>query len=123
MQICIQDPAKYATYLLQEDDLQRFAVNPNDDGVAADVLFVHPADTLVQELPASRLTDSETPSVQIVDPDRSRSWLIRFSDLQEFRVPTPPSDSDGVIWFAMPSAKEILAAVPVFRRALVQHSS
>jgi hypothetical protein len=122
MQICIQDPAKYSTYLLQEDDLQRFAVDPADDGVAADVLFVHPAATLVQELPASRLTDSETPSVQIVDPDRSRSWLIGFEALQDFRVPTPPSEGN-VVWFAMPSAKEILAAVPVFRRALVQHSS
>jgi len=123
MKICIQDPSNGSTYLLSESNLTPFAIDSNTDETSVDVLFVCPADTLVQELPASRMTDSTTPTVQIVDPDNNRSWILQFSDLQRFRVPTPPSDGKDLAWFAMPSAKEVLAAVPAFRRALVQHSS
>lgn len=123
MQVCIQDPKNASTYVLKENDLMSFAVDPYDDNGSVDVLFVHGGDTLVQELPASRMTDSETPTVQIVDTNCNRSWLVQFNDLKRFQVPVPPSDADDIIWFAMPSAKELLSAVPVFRRALVQHSS
>lgn len=123
MQVCIQDPHNHATYFLGEQDLATFCVGPNNRGAEADVLLVCPSDTLVHELPASRMTDSDTPSVQIVDPAGNKSWLLHFAELQKFRVATPPRDADDVVWFAMPSAKDVLAAVPVFRRALVQHSS
>lgn len=123
MQVCIQDPSSYSTYLLDEVELERFSHDPADNGGAADVLFVRPSDTLVQELPPARMTDSQTPRIQIVDPDRKLSWMLDFSDLQRFRVPAPPSGGSDMVWFAMPSAKEVLAAVPVFRCALVQHSS
>lgn len=123
MQVCIQDPSSHSTYFLDEIELERFSHDPANDGSSADVLFIRPGDTLVQELPPSRMTDSQTPRIQIVDPDRKRSWMLDFNDLQRFRVPAPPSGGSDMVWFAMPSAKDVLAAVPVFRRALVQHSS
>jgi hypothetical protein len=104
-------------------ELLRFEVDPKKQESDVDVLLVCPADTLVQELPPARMTNSETPTVQIVDPDQNRNWVIGFDDLRRFTVSTPPSDDDDMVWFAMPSAKDTLAAVPVFRRALVQHSS
>ena len=123
MQVCIQDPRNQAVYLLNEAELAKFAADADAQDQAVDVLLVHPGDTLIQELPPSRMTDSETPTVQIVDPDGNRNWIIGFDDLNRYRVPTPPADAEDVIWFAMPSAKEVMAAVPLFRRALVQHGS
>lgn len=123
MRFCIQDPAERATYVVPEMSLIPYAVDPDDYSVSVDVLFVVPSDQLVQELPASRLTDAALPSIQIVDPERSRSWMIPADELERFRVAVPPSDGDDLVWFAMPSAREVLAAVPVFRKALVQHSS
>jgi hypothetical protein len=123
MQVCIQDPRNNAVYLINELELCRFVADEKDQEKAIDVLLVHPGNTLVQELPSVRMTDSDTPTVQIVDPDGHRNWVIGFDHLKNYLVPTPPSDGEDVIWFAMPSAKETLAAVPVFRRALVQHGS
>jgi hypothetical protein len=123
MQVCIQDPQNSSVYFLNEMELLRFEVDPKKQESDVDVLLVCPADTLVQELPPARMTNSETPTVQIVDPDQNRNWVIGFDDLRRFTVSTPPSDDDDMVWFAMPSAKDTLAAVPVFRRALVQHSS
>ncbi|MGH3328106.1 MAG: hypothetical protein ACRDPT_09995 [Streptomycetales bacterium] len=122
VRICIQDPVAGSTYLLDENDLPVFAVDPDDYDIGVDVLFVLPSDDLVQELPASRLTDSPQPSVQIVDPNGNRSWVIPFEKLEAFTVPMPPTEGE-VAWFAMPTARELIAAVPVFRKALVQHSS
>jgi hypothetical protein len=122
MQICIQDPANYRTYLIPDSALDDFEVEAAHDD-EADVVFVLPSDALIQELPASRLTDSETPTIQIVDTEGSRAWRMRFDELQRFSVAVPPSDEVEAAWFAMPSAKQVLAAVPVFRKALVQHSS
>jgi hypothetical protein len=121
MKICIQDPATYQTYLLGEQDLLRFQTEPYSEG-DADVLFVLPTQALLQELPASRLTDSLAPAIQIVDTEGGRTWRLTSEQLQAFAVAAPPSDDD-VFWFAMPSARQVLAAVPVFRKALVQHSS
>ncbi len=123
MKICVQDPVVATTYLLDETDLWPFSVDPDDYSVTADVLFVLPSGHLLEDLPASRLSDSTEPAVQVVDPDTNRSWLIPFDALIRFEVSTPPSDPEGVVWFAMPSAHDLLAAVPVFRKALVQHSS
>ncbi len=123
MQVCIQDPANQATYLLRRSDLDPFSVDPHDDSISVDVVLVHAGDTLVQELPSTRLSDSETPTVQIVMPDESQSWVVKFEDLQAFKVQVPPEDADDVVWFAMPTAKKLMAAVPAFRRAMVQHSS
>jgi hypothetical protein len=120
--ICIQDPANYRTYLIPGDALSEFEVAAAHDD-EADVVFVLPSDALVQELPASRLTDSETPTIQILDTEASRAWRLRFEELERFSVAVPPSDEIEAAWFAMPSAKQVLAAVPVFRKALVQHSS
>lgn len=123
MQVCIQDPANYRTYLVSDAGLAEFEVEAAHDG-EADVVFVLPSDALVQELPASRITDSETPTIQIADTEAGRAWRLSFDELERFSVAVPPSDESGdVAWFAMPSAKEVLAAVPVFRKALVQHSS
>lgn len=123
MKICVQDPVAATTYLLDEADLDPYSVDPDDYSVAADVLFVVPSGHLVEDLPASRLSDSTSPTLQVVDPDTNRSWLIRFDALSTYIVPAPPSDPEAVVWFAMPSARDLLAAVPVFRKALVQHSS
>lgn len=122
MKVCIQDPASAATYLIPEAALEGFSGDPDENGQSVDVLFVMPSDDVIQELPASRLSDSTTPAVQIIDPDRNCSWVIGFTELQAFRVATPPADGEGVLWFSMPSARELLAAVPVFRKALVQNS-
>jgi hypothetical protein len=121
MIICIQDPVHDATYVVEGDALERFAVAPDADAGEVDVLFVVPTDALVQELPATRLSDAASPTIQIVDPDANRSWVIPAAALDELRVAVPPTSGD-VVWFAMPSARELVAAVPVFRRALVQHS-
>ena len=123
MRVCIQDPIKNANYVINDAELAKFAVHGIDDDCEIDVLLVASGDTLLQELPSSRLSDSETPTVQIVDPDGNRNWVIQFNDLERFSTPTPPNDSEDMQWFAMPSARDALAAVPVFRRALVQHSS
>jgi hypothetical protein len=123
VKICIQDPVSVATYLVDDADLAPFVTDPDDYGTAIDMLFVIPSGQLVQELPASRLSESMTPSIQITDPAGNRSWVIPFEKLQGFRVPVPPVDSDDVVWFAMPTARDLIAAVPVFRKALVQHSS
>lgn len=123
MKICIQDPISIATYVLDADDLTSFAADPDDYTTSVDVLLVIPSDQLVQELPATRLSDSPNPSVQIVDPEGNRSWVIPFEKLAAFQVPSPPDDAQDVVWFAMPSARALIAAVPVFRKALVQHSS
>lgn len=123
MRICIQDPASARTYLLNETDLAPCAHDPDDYDVSADVLFVIPSDQLVEELPASRLSDATSPTVQIADPANNRTWVLAFSELERFRVSVPPSDVEDVVWFAMPTARELVAAVPVFRKALVQHSS
>jgi hypothetical protein len=123
MRVCIQDPRNNSVYLINEAELAKFAADGEDEEKAIDVLLVHPGNTLIQELPPTRMSDSTTPTVQIVDPDGNRNWVIEFDDLKRYTVPVPPSDAEDVIWFAMPSAKETLAAVPVFRRALVQHSS
>jgi len=122
MKFCIQDPAQMTTYVLSEDDLAPFSADPDDYSIQSDVLFVVPTDQLVQELPVSRLTESATPTVQIADPATNRSWVVPFDKLGSFRVDVPPSDDD-VVWFAMPSARDLIAAVPIFRKALVQHSS
>jgi hypothetical protein len=123
VKICIQDPVSAATYLIDDADLAPFATNPDDYNTAIDVLFVIPSNQLVQELPASRLSESTTPAIQITDPAGNRSWVIPFDKLQGFRVSVPPADADDVVWFAMPTARDLIAAVPVFRKALVQHSS
>ncbi len=122
MKICIQDPASARAYILDEIGLEPFAHDSDDYGTKVDVLFVIPSDQLVQELPASRLSDSAEPVVQIVDPASNSSWVIPHDALEKFRVSVPPVDED-VVWFAMPTARELIAAVPVFRKALVQHSS
>lgn len=122
MKICIQDPANYRTYVLPPTALADYATDAHYDD-EADVVFVLPSDALIQELPESRLTDSETPTIQIVDTEAGRTWRLSFEQLERFAVAVPPSDEDDVAWFAMPSAKQVLAAVPVFRKALVQHSS
>lgn len=122
MLICIQDPVKNANYVISETELAKFAVD-TDENTDVDVLLVASGNTLLQEIPSSRLSDSETPTVQIVDPDSSRNWVIQFADLQKFASDTPPNGSGDVQWFAMPTARDALAAVPIFRRALVQHSS
>lgn len=122
MRVCIQDPVKNANYVINEAELAKFAVDGDDDR-EVDVLLVASGDTLLQELPPSRLSDSDMPTVQIVDPDANRNWVIPFEALQRFSTPTPPSDSEDIRWFAMPLARNALAAVPVFRRALVQNSS
>jgi len=122
MQVCIQDPAMFRTYLIADEALSEFEVEPGSDD-AADVVFVLPSDALVQELPAARLTDSERPTIQIVNTEGSRAWRMSFEDLERFSVAVPPSEESDVAWFAMPSAKHVLAAVPMFRKALVQHSS
>ena len=123
MQVCVQDPANNKTYLMSRTDLSAFAADSRDDGRDVDVLLIHGGECIVQELPSSRLSDSPTPTVQIVDSESGQSWIVDFESLTSFSVPAPPSDGDNIIWFAMPSAKEVLAAVPVVRRALVQHSS
>jgi hypothetical protein len=123
MKICIQDPVGARTYLLDENHLAAFAADPDDYSGNVDVLFVMPSDELVQELPASRLTDSQTPSIQIVDPGGNRAWVIPFEKLEDFVVPAPPADGEDVAWFAMPTARDLMTAVPVFRKALVQFSS
>lgn len=122
MKLCIQDPASAATYLIPADDLPPFNTDPDLTGEAVDVLFVIPSDDVIQELPATRLSDSTTPSVQIIDPDQSMSWVLSHKALQQFRVPAPPVDGEETLWFSMPSSRELLAAVPMFRRALVQNS-
>lgn len=123
MRVCIQDPASSATYLIDEADLAPFETDPDDYTVSVDVLLVIPTDDLVQELPSSRLSDSSTPSLQIVNPDSNLSWVLPHESLQRFEVAVPPTDGDDIVWFAMPTARELAAAVPVFRKALVQHSS
>jgi hypothetical protein len=119
MDICIQDPATYRTFLIPEGAISRFSSDGTDE---ADIVFVMPSSSMVQEVGASRLTDTEDPSIQIVDTDGDRAWHLSYEDLNRFAVDTPP-DGDDTAWFAMPSAKEVLAAVPVFRKALVQHGS
>jgi hypothetical protein len=121
MKFCIQDPRNGRVYLADDAELAPFAVSPDDYSLKVDVLLIVPGDELVQELPSSRLTDSDEPTVQIVDPSRNKSWLLTSADLQAFRVTAPPSDERDVAWFAMPSARELLAVVPIFRKALVQH--
>ena len=122
MKICIQDPVVGSTYVLSQDDLEAFVSDPDDYTAGADILFVIPTDQLVQELPATRLSDAADPTVQIISPDANRSWIIPAGKLDNFLVDVPPSDDD-VVWFAMPSARDLIAAVPIFRKALVQHSS
>ncbi len=123
MRVGIQDPANHTNYVINENELQKFAVSSLDEDRNVDVLLVAAGDTLLQELPSSRLTDSATPTVQIVDPDSNRSWIIGFDDLKLFEMATPPNEGEDMVWFAMPTARNALAAVPVLRRAMVQHSS
>lgn len=123
MKFCIQDPSNGRVYLADEAELAPFAVSTDDYSLKVDVLLIVPGDELLQELPSSRLTDSDEPVVQIVDPGRNKSWLLTSADLQAFRVAAPPSEEHDVAWFAMPSARELMAAVPIFRKALVQHGS
>ncbi len=123
MRFCIQDPSKGRVYLADEAELVPFEVNTNDYSIKVDVMLIVPGDELLQELPSSRLTDSVEPTVQIVDPSRNKSWVLTSADLQAFRVAAPPAEQADTAWFAMPSARELMAAVPIFRKALVQHGS
>ena len=123
MQMCIQDPANHTNYVLNENELQKFSVTNPDEDREIDVLLVAAGDTLLQELPSSRLSDSATPTVQIVDPDSNRIWIIGFDDLKLYETAAPPTEAEDMVWFAMPTARSALAAVPVLRRAMVQHSS
>lgn len=122
MHVCIQDPVRNINYVINEAELAKFSVD-TDENQDIDVLLVASGDTLLHEIPSSRLSDSATPTVQIVDPDSSRNWVIGFDDLQRYASNTPPNDVEDMNWFAMPTARDLLAAVPIFRRALVQHSS
>jgi hypothetical protein len=122
MQVCIQDPSNSSCYVIADAELAKFAVEETGPEREVDVLFVCPGNSLVQELPSSRLTDSVTPTIQIVDPDHNKNWVVDFAHLANYRVASPPVSIDETIWFAMPSAREVLAAVPMFRRALVQNS-
>jgi hypothetical protein len=119
---CIQDPSASKTFLLSDYALKQFEADESTD-VAADVLFVCPSDSLLQEIPPpARLSNSDRPVVQIVDSDKNKSWVIDYSNLEKMEVAAPPQGKD-VVWFAMPKAKEVMAAIPMFRRALVQHGS
>lgn len=119
MDVCIQDPGTFRTFLIPDGALSEFSSDGTED---ADIVFVMPSDSMVQEVGASRLTDAGNPTIQIVDTDGDRAWRLSHEDLTRFAVDTPP-DGENTAWFAMPSAKEVLAAVPVFRKALVQHGS
>jgi hypothetical protein len=121
MKFCIQDPAEGRVYLADETNLDQFLVNSDDHSTQVDVLLVVPSSDLLQPLPSTRLTDGDVTAVQIVDPNRNKSWVLNACDLAMFSVGAPPVDDDGVIWFAMPTARELIAAVPVFRKALVQY--
>lgn len=123
MKFCIQDPVNRRVYLADEADLGPWAADPDDYSVQVDVLLIVPSDELLQELPATRLTDETAPIVQIVDPNRNKSWILSSEDLEKFSVDAAPTDEGDMAWFAMPSARELIAAVPVFRKALVQHGS
>jgi len=122
MHVCIQDPAQNTSYFINERELAKFSAGAGEEH-EADVLLVASGNTLLQELPSSRLSDSDTPTIQIVDPDANGSWVIPFESLKRYAVADLPGEAEDVHWFAMPSARDALAAVPVFRRALVQHSS
>lgn len=122
MNLCIQHPAEGTTYLLPKDALEEFACEPGAREQAADVMFVIPSTDLVQELPASRLSDAVEPLIQVADPDRDRSWMIPFEKLSRFRVPVPPLEMDDITWFAIPEKPQLVGSVPVFRKAPVQHS-
>jgi hypothetical protein len=121
MKFCIQDPVNRRVYLADETDLGQWSADPDDYSVQVDVLLIVPNDELVQELPSTRLTDSSAPVVQIVDPGRNKTWILSSDDLEKFSVDAAPTDDEDVAWFAMPTARELIAAVPVFRKALVQH--
>jgi hypothetical protein len=121
MKFCIQDPAEGRVYLAEESALDQFLVPSEDQSVDVDVLLVVPSSDLLQPLPSTRMKDGPITAVQIVDPRRNKNWILTAADLDKFVVDFPPTDEDGVTWFAMPTARELIAAVPVFRKALVQH--
>ncbi|MGW0394818.1 hypothetical protein ACWDYJ_28840 [Streptomyces sp. NPDC003042] len=99
-----------------------FTVEPARLGEGADVVFVLPSETLCEQVPVIAGSGSTNPSILISDPDRDRRWLLTRSDLERFAADhQPPADA---VWFSMPDASAgIYAAVPLFRRALVQNSS
>ncbi len=122
MNICIQDPATYRTFLVPNEALSEFSCDGEREE-SADIVFVIPSNAMVQEVPASRLTDADSPTIHIVDPDADQAWRLSYEQLERFTVAAPPVEDGDSAWFAMPSAREVLAAVPVFRKALVQHGS
>lgn len=122
MKIAVQDPGKNATYILDPELLGEFTVGPAQLGEGADVVFVLPSKTLCEQVPVVSGSASTDPSILISDPDGDRRWLLTRSDLERFAAgDQPPTDA---VWFSMPDASAgIYAAVPLFRRALVQNSS
>ncbi|MEU9026792.1 hypothetical protein AB0D46_04485 [Streptomyces sp. NPDC048383] len=118
----MQDPGKNATYILDPELLGEFTVGPAQLGESADVVFVLPSKTLCEQVPVVSGSGSADPSILISDPDGDRRWLLTRSDLERFAAgDQPPTDA---VWFSMPDASAgIYAAVPLFRRALVQNSS
>lgn len=123
MRFCIQDLADGATYVFDQDALGVFRVDPDYCGQDIDVLLVVPSGEIIQEVPPCRLTDAVDPTVQLVDTVRNLAWVFKLCDMAAYRTSTPPAEIDDVIWFAMPTSRELVAAVPVFRKALVQHGS
>jgi len=122
MRVCIQDPVNSTAYVINALELDRFRAS-EDAFEDVDVMLVHGGDSVIQELPAFRASDTTHPTVQIVDAEGDRSWILKFDDLKSFSRPAPSPQDNDVIWFAMPSARDVLAAVPVFRKAIVQMSS
>ncbi|MFF2657691.1 hypothetical protein ACFVUH_10050 [Kitasatospora sp. NPDC058032] len=121
MHIAVQDPSTKTTYLLDAAGLAPFEAVPSqlDDG--ADIVFVLPSATLVEQVPVVPGSASADPSILISDPDGDRRWLLNRSDLERFAC---GEAQEGAIWFSLPDAEAgLYAAVPLFRRALVQNSS
>jgi hypothetical protein len=122
MKILIQDPALRCSYILNEDELEKFVAPYEDKLAPVDLVFMVPNDSLLDEIVPAQSNVGPILTIAIIDPLLKKRYVISREDLEKFESEKLDFDKE-TISFSIPSSLELIEQVDLFRKALVQYSS
>ena len=122
MKILLQDVALKCSYLLDEHEIEKRSIPFENTEIEADLIFVVPGDSLVEEMQEMPYHDGPILTIAILDPSNKKVVHISREELENFEVENFQVSADTVS-FSIPSSLELVQQVDLFRRALVQNSS
>jgi hypothetical protein len=122
--ILIQDPVHECAYHIPSDSLRKYRTGPDvwERLTPETVTFVVPGESDIEEIPPFSASPDNQPSVLIQFPADESSYLLSWTELQEFQIAQPTEYWDGFdgLSFVLPRGMELIEQLPAMRRALLQ---